>query len=212
MDFNALSRVESMGDEIRKTTTPKIMIDHHLEPEGFEDYGMWNPYACATAELIYDFIEMNDDVDLIDRNIASCLYTGLITDSGSFKFSNVTAKVHRITARLMEAGIDHTDIHQKVFDSMTENRLRFFGLCMKDKLVVLPEFRAAYISITKEEIRKYNIQTGDTEGLVNFPMGLDSVILSAVIVDRDKEVKLSIRSKGSFPANEMAKKYFKGGG
>lgn len=213
LDFNNFGRIDNLGEHVRNAAAPKVLIDHHLEPEGFETYRMWNPDACATAELVYQFLcEVVQDGDEIDKNIATCIYTGLVTDSGSFRYPNVTPRVHRIVAHLMEAGVDHSMVHTRIFDTFTEKRLRFFGLCVKDKLVVLPQYRAAYISVTKEEIREYEIKTGETEGLVNYAMNLNEVVFAALIIDREFIVKLSLRSKGNFPANEFASKYFDGGG
>jgi bifunctional oligoribonuclease and PAP phosphatase NrnA len=212
LDFNNYQRTEYLSDALRKATAPKVMIDHHLEPEGFDVFRLWTPDACATAELIYRFMEMMGDIDLLDKNIATCIYTGLITDSGSFRYPNVTADVHRIVAGLMDAGLEHSQVHTHIFDTFTEKRLRFFGLCIKDKLVILPEYRAAYISVTREEIREFEIKTGETEGLVNYPLTLSEVVFAALIIDREHLVKLSLRSKGNFPANEFAGKYFEGGG
>jgi phosphoesterase RecJ-like protein len=212
LDFNNLGRIEDMGESIRLSPAKKIMIDHHLEPEGFEDYRLWNPEACATAELVYKFIGLLGDEAIIDKNMAICLYTGIMTDSGSFQYSNVSPQVHLITAHLMSTGMDHTMIHRNIYDTMKESQLRFFGHCIKEKLVILPKFRAAYISVNKEELRQYNILTGDTEGLVNYTMSLSETVVGALIVERDKVVKLSLRSKGNFPVNEIAKKYFHGGG
>lgn len=212
LDFNGLARLEKLEDVLRKATQPKVMIDHHLEPEGFEDYRFWNPAACATAELVYEFIEKAGDAALVDKNIATCLYTGIVTDSGSFKFQSVTPRVHEITAKLLAAGVDHNKVHSLLFDNASENKVRFFGYCVKEKMKVLPKYNAAYITVDKKELQNYNIRTGDTEGLVNIPMGIDSVKLAVLIVERENLVKLSLRSKGSFPANEVAKKYFSGGG
>ncbi len=212
LDFNNLGRIEDMGECIRTSTAMKVMIDHHLEPEGFEDYRLWNPQACATAELVYKFIDLLGDEKMIDKNIAIGLYTGIMTDSGSFQYSNVSPEVHRITARLMETGMDHTMIHRNIYDTMKESQIRFFGHCLREKLVVLPKYRAAYISVTKEELRQYSILTGDTEGLVNYTMSMGEAVVGALIVERERVVKLSLRSKGNFPVNEIAKKYFEGGG
>ena len=212
LDFNNYKRTEHFADALKKATAPKIMLDHHLEPEGFDIFRIWNPDACATAELVYDFFERMGDLALIDKDIATCLYTGLITDSGSFRYPNVTARVHRIVAGLMDAGLEHSHVHDMMFDTFTEKRLRFFGLCLKDKLVVLPQYRAAYISVTKAELKEYEIITGETEGLVNYSLTLSEVVFAALIIDREHLIKLSLRSKGNFPANEFAGKYFEGGG
>jgi phosphoesterase RecJ-like protein len=212
LDFNNYKRTEYFADALRKATAPKMMIDHHLDPEGFEIFRIWNPDACATAELIYEFMELMGDLSLVDKDIATCLYTGIITDSGSFRYPNVTPRVHRIVANLMDTGMQHSHVHDMMFDTFTEKRLRFFGMCIKDKLVVLPEYRAAYISVTKAEIKEYEIVTGETEGLVNYSLMLYDVVFAALIIDREHIVKLSLRSKGDFPANEFAGKYFEGGG
>jgi phosphoesterase RecJ-like protein len=212
LDFNQYQRTDSMADALRKADVPKVMIDHHLEPEGFDTYRLWNPDACATAELVYDFIEKMGDSELIDKNIASNIYTGLVTDSGSFRYANVTAHVHRIVAHLLEAGVEHWQVHRKLFDTFSESRMHFFGHCLKDKMQVLHEYRTAFISVSLEELKEYNILTGDTEGLVNFPLAIDEVVFAGLIVERENIIKLSLRSKGNFPANEFAGKYFRGGG
>ncbi|MDQ3072731.1 MAG: DHH family phosphoesterase [Bacteroidota bacterium] len=212
LDFNALDRINGLGELVSKAKAPKVLIDHHLDPDGFEDYRMWSPHACATAELVFDFIDMQGDKELIDKNIATCIYTGLVTDSGSFRYPAVTPHVHRMTATLMESGMEHWQVHRKIYDSFSENRLRFFGHCLKDKMVVLPEYRAAYFAVSREEMDMFSIKTGDMEGLVNYLLNMDEVIFAALITERDGEVKLSLRSKGDFPANEFAGKYFHGGG
>jgi phosphoesterase RecJ-like protein len=212
LDFNHLHRVDDLEEPLTKAKQPKVMIDHHLNPGDFDSYRLWNPNACATAELVFEFIEKMGDVALLDKNIATCLYTGLVTDSGSFRFPNVTPRVHRIVADLLEAGVDHTMVHRNIFDTFTATRLKFFGYCISKKLVLLPEYRAAYIYISKEEFQEYNIQTGETEGLVSYPLSLTEVVFAALITERDGIIKLSLRSKGSFPANEFSSKYFEGGG
>jgi phosphoesterase RecJ-like protein len=212
LDFNQYQRTDSLSESLRKAQAPKVMIDHHLEPEGFDSYRLWNPDACATAELVYDFIEKMGDKEIIDRNIATNIYTGLVTDSGSFRYANVTPHVHRIVADLLEAGVEHWQVHRKLFDTFSESRMQFFGHCLRNKLVVLHECRTAYISVTREELKQYDIQTGDTEGLVNFPLAIDEVVFAGLIVERENIIKLSLRSKGNFPANEFAGKYFRGGG
>lgn len=212
LDFNALSRIDRLGEHIRVSNAPKLMIDHHLEPEAFDNWRLWNPEASATAELVYEYMSKMGDLMYLDRIIADCIYTGIMTDTGSFRYASVSSRVHEIVAHLLLAGADHTMIHQKIYDNFSENRLRFFGHCLKEKLVVLSDFRAAYISISKEEMDAYDIQTGDTEGLVNFPMNMNDVIFTALIAERENIVKLSLRSKGNFPANEFSTKYFSGGG
>lgn len=213
LDFNALSRINELGEEVRNASAIKIMIDHHLEPEGFDDYRHWDINACATAQLIYDFIvyQLNDQ-KYINKDVATCLYTGIMTDSGSFRFPNVTANLHRIVADLIDAGAENWRIHQQVYDNATENRLRFLGFCLSNRLEVLREFNTALISVSKEDLKPYDIQTGETEGIVNYALSINGIKLAAFIVERSEKVKLSLRSVGTFPANEICKKYFNGGG
>ena len=213
LDFNTLSRINELGEEVRNSNALKIMIDHHLEPEGFDDFRHWNINACATAELIYDFIaNLLEDKSFITKDVATCLYTGIMTDSGSFRFPNVTANLHRIVADLIEAGAQNWRIHQQVYDNATEGRLKFLGYCLSNKLDVLREFNTALITVSKDDIKKFDIQTGETEGVVNYALSINGIKLAAFIVERNDKVKLSLRSIGDFPANEICKKYFNGGG
>jgi len=213
LDFNMLSRINELGEEVRKSAALKVMIDHHLEPEGFDDYRHWNIGACATAQLVYDFIvNQLGDRELINKDVATCLYTGIMTDSGSFRFPTVTSDLHRIVADLIDAGAENWRIHQLVYDNATENRLRFLGFCLSNKLEVLREFNTAIIHVSKEELQQFHIQTGETEGIVNYALSINGIKLAAFIVERADRAKLSLRSTGDFPANEICKKYFDGGG
>lgn len=213
LDFNALSRINELGEVVRATSAKKIMIDHHLDPEDFDDYRHWSINACASAQLVYDFIvnEMKEP-EFINKDVAACLYTGIMTDSGSFRFPSATAEVYRIAADLIDLGAEHARIHQLVYDNASENRLRFLGYCLSNKLEVIHEYNTAIISITNEELDKFNIITGDTEGIVNYALSVTGIRLAALIIQRKDKVKLSVRSIGDFPANEICKKYFNGGG
>ncbi|MBK0377832.1 DHH family phosphoesterase [Mucilaginibacter segetis] len=213
VDFNSLSRINEVGELVGKSEAYKVMIDHHLEPEDFDDYRHWNINACAAAQLVYDFI-VNElkQPELINKDVATCLYTGIMTDSASFRLPNTTSEVHRIVADLIDAGAVNWRIHELVYNSASENRLRFLGHCLSNCLEVLPEFNTAIISVTKADLDKYDVNTGDTEGIVNYALSIASIRLAAFIVERNDKVKLSLRSKGEFPANEICKKYFNGGG
>ncbi|MEZ2335104.1 bifunctional oligoribonuclease/PAP phosphatase NrnA [Mucilaginibacter sp. RCC_168] len=213
LDFNALGRINQMGELVGQSSAYKIMIDHHLEPEDFDDYRHWNINACATAQLIYDFI-VNElqHPELINKDVATCLYTGIMTDSASFRLPNTTSTVHRIVADLIDAGAVNWRIHELVYNSASENRLRFLGHCLDSCLEVLPEYNTAIIAVSKDDLEKYDVDTGDTEGVVNYALSMASIRLAAFIVERRDKVKLSLRSKGEFPANEIVKKYFSGGG
>lgn len=213
LDFNTLSRINELGEVIRESSAYKVMIDHHLEPEDFDDFRHWNINACAAAQLVYDFIaNVLDDAKFITKDIATCLYTGIMTDSGSFRFASATSTVYRIAADLIDLGAEHWRIHQLVYDNATENRLRFLGYCLSNKLEIYKELNTAIISVSAEELDKYNIMTGETEGIVNYALSLNGIRLAAFITQRKDKVKLSLRSTGDFPANEICTKYFSGGG
>jgi len=213
LDFNTLSRINDLGEVIRNASAYKIMIDHHLDPEDFDDYRHWSINACAAAQLVYDFIvnEM-DDAAMVNKDVATCLYTGIMTDSGSFRFASAGSAVYRIAADLIDAGAEHWRIHQLVYDNASENRLRFLGNCLTNKLEIIRELNTAIISVTAEELKRFDIVTGDTEGIVNYALSINGIKLAAFIIERTDKVKLSLRSTGDFPANEICKKYFDGGG
>jgi len=213
LDFNTLSRINELGELIRVADAKKIMIDHHLDPEDFDDFRHWNINACAAAQLVYDFIvNVLNDGETLTKDIATCLYTGIMTDSGSFRFPSATSTVYRIAADLIDLGAEHWKIHQLVYDNATENRLRFLGHCISNKLELLREYNTAIISVTAEELKSFNIVTGDTEGIVNYALSVNGIKLAAFIIERPDRVKISLRSTGDFPANEICKKYFNGGG
>jgi bifunctional oligoribonuclease and PAP phosphatase NrnA len=213
LDFNALNRINEMGELIRKAGAVKVMIDHHLGPEDFDDYRTWDINACATAQLVYTFIvnELNNK-KLVNKDVATCLYTGIMTDSASFCLPNTTSDVHRITAELIDAGAVNWRIYDLVNNNSPENRLRFLGLCLSQRLEVLYEFNTAIIAVSKQDLEDYNIKTGETDGVVNYALSIAGIRLAAFIVERTDRVKLSLRSKGEVPANDICKKYFEGGG
>lgn len=213
LDFNNLSRINEMGELVRQSEAVKVMIDHHLDPEDFDDFRYWDINACAAAQLVYTFIaDALNNKALINKDVATCLYTGIMTDSASFRLPKTTAEVHMIAAELINAGAVNWRIHELVYNSSSESRIRFLGHCLSNKLEVLNEYNTAIISITRQEMEQYHTVTGDTEGIVNYALSISNIRLAAFIVERTGEVKLSLRSKGEFPANEICKKYFSGGG
>ncbi|HVS93045.1 MAG TPA: bifunctional oligoribonuclease/PAP phosphatase NrnA [Mucilaginibacter sp.] len=213
LDFNNLSRINDLGEVVRASSAAKVMIDHHLEPEDFDDYRHWDINAAATAQLVYDLIVHKfDDGEFVNPDVATCLYTGIMTDSASFKLPNTTSNVHRIAADLIDLGAVNWRIHELVYNNLSENKLRFLGYCLSNKLEVLHEFNAAVISVSRQELEQFEVMTGDTEGIVNYGLSIAGIRLAAFIVERKDRIKLSLRSKGEFPANEICKKYFNGGG
>jgi phosphoesterase RecJ-like protein len=212
LDFNTLSRINEMGEYIRQASGTKVLIDHHLQPEDFADLSFSDTGAAATAEIVYDLIKAMGDGDLIDTRIGECLYAGIMTDTGSFRHPSTSKNVHLIIADLLHIGVKTSDIHRRIYDSSSELRLRFLGYALKDKLVVLHEYRTAYIAITAEELKAYDSKTGDTEGLVNYALSIEGIVFAALIIDRTQAVKMSFRSVGDFSVNDFAREHFNGGG
>ena len=212
LDFNDLSRINDLGKIVATSQAKKIMIDHHRDPSGFDDYRFWTINTSSTCELIYDFIISNDGEELIDTDIAACIYAGIIADTGSFRFSSTSSHTHKIAASLIDLGVDSAKIHALLHDNFSLSRYRLMGYVLYKKLRVLPEYKTALVYLTQEELLKFNIQTGDTEGFVNFGLGIKGIVFSALIIDRSVMIKMSFRSQGSFPCNEFANAHFNGGG
>lgn len=212
LDFSVLSRINDMGKMVKESPAYKVNIDHHLEPEDFADFRLWSTRAAATCELCYELIVALGDGHEIDADIAECLYAGIMTDTGNFRHANTTKNVHEVVAQLIQLGADNAKVARHVYDGNSLNRLRFIGYILSEKLVVLPEYHTAYFAITAQELARFNSQTGDTEGLVNYALSLKGVIFAALFTERKEEIKISFRSVGNFPANEIAAKFFNGGG
>lgn len=212
LDFNALKRINKLGDIVRESRSKKVMIDHHLEPEGFADYALWTTEVSSTCELIYRFIELLDETDKVTKDIASCLYAGIMTDTGGFRHSSTYPSTHSTTAALIEKGAEPNKIVEAIYDNYSESRMRFIGYCLNDKMQILREYNTALICVTAEELKRFKVITGDSEGLVNYGLSIKGIKLSVIIIDRTVARKMSFRAKGNFPANEFARKYFNGGG
>ena len=212
LDYNALHRIGEMGEVVKKAKAKKVLIDHHLMPEDFADFSMSDTNAAATAILIYEFIELLGDNELIDASIGECIYAGMMTDTGSFRFPSTNKQVHLAIADLMDKGLDHSKVHQLIYDSNSESRLRFLGYCLLNKLVVVPELHMAYISLSKEEVYRFNLQSGDTEGLVNYSLSINGIVFAAFFKEDEGYVKMSFRSKGDFSVNDFSRNHFSGGG
>jgi phosphoesterase RecJ-like protein len=213
LDFNVLSRTKKMEPVLESLSCTKILIDHHQQPQ-FDafDYGISDPDKSSTAEMIYDFIVASGQSEKINAETAECLYAGVMTDTGSFRFNSASANVHRMIAELKDRGLQHSQIHENLFDNFLEKRFRFFGNILLNRMEIFYEFNTALIAIPQSDLIKYNVKTGDTEGLVNFPLSIKGIKLAAVVIDRGDERKSSFRSKGGFDVNTFARKYFNGGG
>lgn len=213
LDFNTLSRIKHLEPSITNANCVKVLIDHHQQPqeEAFT-YGTSNTAKSSTCEMVYDFIMASKYSNKLSLNIATCLYTGTMTDTGSFRFASTTASVHRMIAHFLELGLQHTPIHDNMFDNFSENRLRFIGNALVKRMEVYYEYNTAVMCIPKTDLKKYDIKTGDTEGLVNYMQSIIGIRLAAIVIDRDEERKWSFRSKGKFDVNNFARKHFEGGG
>ena len=212
LDFSSLSRINALGDMVRKTKAKKVLIDHHLDPEKFANFVQWDDKSASTSGLVYELIKELDEESQIDEGIANCLYAGLMTDTGGFRHNNTTQKEFLMASELVGFGANPSEVARLIYDTSTVERLRFTGYVLSEKLTVLPEFKAVYMAITWAELKKFGSQTGDTEGLVNFGLSIKGVRLAILLVDRKDEIKLSFRSIGDFSVNELARKHFEGGG
>ncbi len=213
LDFNILHRTKHLEPIIRDSKALKILIDHHQQPDtpSFA-YGISDVKMSSTCEMVYDFIVQSGHSNLINLDIATCLYTGLMTDTGSFRFPSTTASVHKIVAHLKELGLQHAKIHENIYDNSTEGRLKFMGNAFLNRMTVLPEFKTAIMAIPKTDIYKFDLKTGDTEGLVNYLLSIEGIKFAAIVIDREEERKWSFRSKGNFDVNIFARTHFEGGG
>lgn len=213
LDFNVLYRTKNMEPALLNAKGVKILIDHHEQPqiEAF-DYGISIPAKSSTCEMIYDFIVSSGHRELIDPELASCIYTGLMTDTGSFRFPSTTASVHEAIADLKNLGLQHSQVHEHIYDSNSEQRLRFLGHSLLKRMEVLYEYNTAIMTIPKADLLAFHTKTGDTEGLVNYLLSIEGIRFGAIVIDRDEERKWSFRSKGDFDVNEFARKHFNGGG
>ena len=212
LDFSSLSRINNLGEVVKKSMAIKVLIDHHLEPESFAQFEKWDTRAASTAGLVFDLIEELGDKDLIDASIANCLYAGLMTDTGGFRHNNTTQKEFLTASELVGHGANPSMVSKLIYDTNTLERLKLLGFVLSQKLKVLPEYKTAYMTLTSDELKQFGSQTGDTEGLVNYGLSIKGIILSVLMYDRKEEIKLSFRSLGDFSANEIARKYFEGGG
>ena len=213
LDFNTLSRTKRMEEKLLQAPGKKILIDHHQQPqeEAFA-YGISDTSKSSTAEMVYDFIKSSPFYETINLSTAECLYAGVMTDTGSFRFPSTSPGVHRMIADLMERGLQHSGVHEALFDNFSENRFRFIGNVLLNRMEIFYEYNSALIAVPQADLIKYDIKTGDTEGLVNFPLSIQGIKLAAIVIDRGDERKCSFRSKGGFDVNSFARTYFEGGG
>ncbi|TAG56859.1 MAG: bifunctional oligoribonuclease/PAP phosphatase NrnA [Cytophagales bacterium] len=212
LDYSSWERLKKVADSVKNSKAIKVLIDHHLDPTVVAEYKMWYPSAAATCELIYNFICQMGDKNLIDSEIGECIYAGIMTDTGSFRFPSTSKNIHIIISELIEIGVDNSKVHRLIYDNNSQEKLRFLGFVLNQKLHVIDSLNTAYIAISSEELSMFNSQTGDTEGLVNYALSIEGVVFAVIIIEREDAVKMSFRSSGNFKANEFAALHFEGGG
>ncbi|MBX9784588.1 MAG: DHH family phosphoesterase [Chitinophagaceae bacterium] len=213
LDFNTLSRTKKMAATLEHAKAIRILIDHHQEPQtAVFVYGESDTAKSSTCEMIYDFIKGSGRLDLLNLSIMQCLYAGVMGDTGSFRFPSASATVHEMVAEFKRRGLQHTIIHENIYDNFLEGRFRFIGHVLLNRMEINYELNTAFMWVSKADLLRFEIKTGDTEGLVNYPLGIQGIKLSALVIDRDEKRKWSFRSKGSFDCNTFARRHFNGGG
>lgn len=213
LDFNIFHRTKNLAPLLQAAECTKILIDHHQEPDSVNfHYGVSNTAKSSTCEMIYDFIIESGNDAKLTLGMAECLYAGVMADTGSFRFPSAKASVHTMVAHLKQKGLQHTKVHEHIYDNFLESRMRFIGHVLLNRMDISYEYNTALIAISKKDLLRYQIKTGDTEGLVNYPLSIQGIKLAALCIDRDEERKWSFRSKGDFDVNTFARKHFEGGG
>jgi phosphoesterase RecJ-like protein len=211
-DFNHSDRLGEAEEFVLKSKAKKVIIDHHLDPEEFPDLIISDPTKCSTSELIYEIVQSINIQKFINKPFAEAVYVGIITDTGNFEHGAYSGSTFRIIADIIDFGLEKDRIFNLVYNNFSADRLRLQGLALDRRMIVLPEYRTAYIFITKADLAEYKYKKGDTEGFVNMPLSIKGIDFTALFVEKDGFIKLSFRSKGLFSVNEFARVYFKGGG
>lgn len=214
LDFNVLSRIDGMEEVVKNTPARKMMVDHHLHPGDFCRITISHPEISSTSELVFRLICQLGNFSDITKEGAECIYTGMMTDTGGFTYNSNNKEIYYIISELLSKGIDKDEIYRNVFNTHTEGRLRMMGFVLYNKMEVFRNFNAALIWLTKFEQRKFHYRKGDTEGFVNIPLTMEGIRFSCFLrEDTEKNmIKVSLRSTGSFPCNQVAAEFFNGGG
>lgn len=213
LDFNALHRTGEMEQVLNKLKAIFIMIDHHQSPDDFAQFTYSDTSFGSTCEMIYNFILQLDKKELLDKTIANCIYTGILTDSGSFRFPKTTGTTHRIIADLIDLGAENTTIPTLLFDNNSYERLQLLGRALQN-MKVFPQYKTTYISLSQQELDTFNYVKGDTEGIVNYGLTIKGIVFAAIFIEHkdEKIIKISFRSQGDFDVNQFAREHFNGGG
>lgn len=213
LDFNHFSRTGEMENILLESDTTFIMIDHHQQPSNYATVTYSDTGMSSTCEMVYHFIHALGDEGLLTPTMATCIYTGIMTDTGSFRFRSTTAITHTVLAALINQGADNTAIHEHIYDTNSATKLQLLGVALKN-LKILPAYRTAYITLSQQELDDHNFQKGDTEGFVNYGLSIDGIIFAVIFIENKQEgiIKMSLRSKGTFSVNEFARSHYEGGG
>jgi len=212
LDFNSLKRTDKLSSFLEVSKAYKILIDHHPQPDTNFDTMISNIASSSTSELIYDVIHALSGNQVMDTEIASCLYVGIMTDTGSFSYSCRRPETYLVVAELIRIGIDSELIHRRIYDTYSVNRMRLLGFCLSERMKVLNEFHTAYIYLTKDDLTRFNHQNGDTEGVVNYALSIEGIVLAVLFTEKEDKIRISMRSKGDFSVNDFARSHFQGGG
>ncbi len=213
LDFNQLGRVGQMSPILEGLQATFIMIDHHQAPDNYAQITYSDSKMSSTSEMVFNFISSLGDVNMISSEIADCLYAGIVTDTGSFKYSSTTSKTHQVVAELINKGANNFEVQNQIFDTNTPSRLQLLGCALKN-MVILKEYNTAYTSLSQEELDAHNYKKGDTEGFVNYGLTLQNIQFAVIFIENKEEriIKISFRSEGNFSVNEFARNHFHGGG
>ena len=212
LDLNSLKRINGVKPLVEQSKAPKLLIDHHLDPEQFTDVIVSYPEISSTSELLYALIVQMGWGDRIDKACAEAIYVGMMTDTGNFSYTSQQPEIYTIISELLKIGIDKDDIYRRVYTNYSEKRMRLMGYCLLNKMKIYPKQHTAVISLTKEELERFDFHVGDTEGFVNIPLSIDGINRSIFVREEEKKVKLSFRSQGAVPVNTIAAQHFGGGG
>lgn len=212
VDLNSINRMGIASDRFNSSNAYKILIDHHPDPENFTDLTFSDTAYSSTAEFIFEILSNTFLKKYLDKDIATCLYAGIMTDTGSFNFNSSSPNTYITVAELLKLGINKDKIFDNVYNSFSEDRMRFLGHILRNRMVVFPKLKTAYMYVTTQDRKDFKEQFGDTENFVNMPLSIKGIIFSAIFIERDNFVKISFRSKGTFSVNDFSKKHFNGGG
>lgn len=213
LDFNALNRTGGMEEPLQEASADFVMIDHHQQPDTYAVVTYSDVQMSSTSEMVYHCIQFLGGEKEVNKDIATNLYAGIMTDTGSFRFPATSAETHRVIAALIDAGANNSEIHQNIFDTNSPDRMKLLGVALNN-MVLLPEYKAAYITLSQEELDANHFKKGDTEGFVNYPLSIEGIRFSTIFIENKQEsiTKISFRSKGDFSVNEFARAHFNGGG